>query len=308
VIPQRIEELPSDVIDFLAYHGYTQEDIQKAFDNRPKSSEQPKREIPKRTPKMSALCELESLIGLDVVKTKVKEIATFIERRGKKNANVCFHMCFRGNPGVGKTTVARIIARKFYEAGVIKKNLLVETDRGGLCGQYVGETAIKTDKIIQSAMGGVLFIDEAYALFSDSEKDFGNEAVATLVKQMEDKRDQFVCILAGYTKEMDTMLDMNPGLTDRIQFYIDFPDYNEHELLQIFEKFCLDNTYELSKSARDTLVSEFSRVIAEKSRNFSNGRYARKIFERVMMKQSLRTCDDTITDEDIKEVFAEPDV
>ena len=254
------------------------------------------------------MCELENLIGLSVVKTKVKEITTYLERRGKKDTNITLHMCFTGNPGVGKTTVARIIARILYEAGVIKRNLLVETDRGGLVGKYVGHTADKTDKIIQSAMGGVLFIDEAYSLFSGSENDFGHEAVATLVKQMEDNRDKFVCILAGYTNEMNSMLDMNPGLRDRIQFYINFPDYNENELLQIFEKLCADNKYELSKVAQDTLIGEFSRVIAAKSRNFSNGRFARKIFERAQMKQANRTCDDTITDEDIKTVFAEPDI
>ena len=219
-------------------------------------------------------------------------------------------MCFRGNPGVGKTTVARIIARIFYEVGVIKKNLLVETDRGGLCGQYIGETAKMTNQQIQKAMGGVLFIDEAYSLNAHSKKDYGHEAVATLVKEMEDKRDEFVCILAGYTKEMDAMLEMNPGLRDRVQFYIDFPDYNEHELLQIFEKMCKDNKYELSEAARDYLIGEFSRVIAAKSRNFSNGRFARKVFERVQMKQGNRANRDdyTITDEDIKAAFAEPDI
>lgn len=322
VLPVCIEDLSSEVIDFLDRHGYTTDDIEKAFDTKPIISDnddskdldlimdyvQTECETISKTPTISALCELESLIGLGVVKTKVKEIATFLERRGKKNANICLHMCFRGNPGVGKTTVARIIARIFYEAGIIKKNLLVETDRGGLCGRYVGETAIKTNKKIQSAMGGVLFVDEAYSLFSGLHEDFGNEAVATLVKQMEDKRDKFVCIFAGYTNEMNSMLDMNPGLSDRIQFYIDFPDYNENELLQIFEKLCKDNKYELSKIAKDTIIAKFSCVVAAKSRNFSNGRFVRKIFERVQIKQGNRTCDDTITDEDIKAVFMEPDI
>jgi len=322
VLPGCIEDLSPEAIDFLDRCGYTQEDIEKAFDARltisddednedwglAMDSNQAEREAPSKAPEISALCELENLIGLDVVKTKVKEISTFLERRGKKNASICLHMCFRGNPGVGKTTVARIIARIFYEAGIIKKNLLVETDRGGLCGQYVGETAIKTAKIIRSAMGGVLFIDEAYSLFSGCDKDYGNEAVAVLVKQMEDYRDKFVCILAGYTAEMNSMLNMNPGLCDRIPFYVDFPDYDEHELLQIFEKLCKDNKYELSEIAKDTLLGLLSHVVAAKSRNFANGRFVRKIFERVQMKQANRTDDDTVTDEDIKAAFTEPDM
>ena len=261
----------------------------------------------KKIKKTTSFDELEKLIGLEGVKSTVSEIVAFLKRKGK-NAVPCLHMCFTGNPGTGKTTVARIIARIFYEAGITKKNLLVETERGGLIGMYVGHTAKKTANKIESAMGGVLFIDEAYSLFSESGIDYGHEAVATLVKAMEDKRDDFVCILAGYTNEMWQMLDMNPGLRDRVQFYIDFPDYNEAELMKIFENLCKENKYKLTKTCKDTLGEGFSRFIAAKGQNFSNGRFVRKIFERTRMKQALRASNNIITEDDIQAVFAEKDI
>jgi AAA+ superfamily predicted ATPase len=260
-----------------------------------------------KSKKVSAFAELENLIGLDGVKASISEIVTFLKKRGK-NAVPCLHMAFLGNPGTGKTTVARIIARIFAETGVISKNLLVETDREGLVGAYVGHTAIKTRNKIESAMGGVLFIDEAYSLFTGDHIDYGYEAVATLVKAMEDHRNEFVCILAGYTKEINAMLDMNPGLRDRVQFYIDFPDYSEAELMRIFEKLCRENKYRLAQCAADALTDGFSRIVKAKNRNFSNGRLVRKLFERVRMKQALRASNNTITDKDIEAVFAEADI
>ena len=185
-----------------------------------------------------------------------------------------------------------------------------ETDREGLVGAYVGHTAIKTKDKIDEALGGVLFIDEAYSLFTgDRDKiDYGNEAVATLVKYMEDKRDEFVCILAGYTREMNDMLNMNPGMRDRIGFYINFPDYGANELLQIFEKMCKYNKYKLSQSARNILSDGFTRIVRAKGANFSKGRLVRKIFERVRMKQALRSSNSIITDADILSAFAEKDI
>ena len=231
----------------------------------------------------------------------------FLKKRGK-DALPCLHMAFLGNPGTAKTTVARIVASIFAETGITKKNLLVETDRSGLVGQYVGHTAEKTTRKVERALGGVLFIDEAYSLFAGDNIDYGNEAVSTLVKAMEDKRGEFVCILAGYTKEMNAMIDMNPGLRDRIGFYIDFPDYSAGELLQIFEKMCKENKYRLSESAKTTLKDGFASLLKVKSQNFSNGRLVRKIFERVRMKQALRTSNNIITDDDIEVVFAEKDI
>ena len=257
--------------------------------------------------KVSAIDELENLIGLGGVKKTIKEIVALLEKRGK-SAVPCLHMVFLGNPGTGKTTVARIIAKLFAEVGLTKKDLLVETQRGGLVGKYLGHTAQKTASVIKSAFGGVLFIDEAYSLIERDDDTYGKEAVATLVKIMEDKRDEFVCILAGYTGDMNAMLDVNPGLRDRIQFHIHFPDYDVPELMQIFEKFCTDNKYELSCAARTALEVGFKQIQDAKSQNFSNGRLVRKVFERVRIKQAIRTCDDMIADTDVQEAFAEKDI
>jgi len=261
----------------------------------------------KKIKKIPALTELENLVGLTGVKKTVKEIVSFLKKRGK-DAVPCLHMVFTGNPGTGKTTVARIIARIFAETGITKEDLLVETDRSGLIGLYVGHTAAKTKRKINKAMGGVLFIDEAYALFTESGIDYGHEAVATLVKAMEDKRDEFVCILAGYTKEMNEMIDMNPGLRDRVQFYIDFPDYDGVELLKIFEMLCKESKYKLGDCAREALSDGLSRLVSAKSKNFSNGRIIRKIFERVRMKQALRAANNMITGKDIMAVFDESEI
>jgi AAA+ superfamily predicted ATPase len=261
----------------------------------------------KRPMAVPAFGELDRLAGLSGVKKTVREIVTFLQKRGK-NAVPCLHMVFRGNPGTAKTTVARIMARIFAEAGITDKNLLVETDRAGLIGGYVGQTALKTEKQINKSLGGVLFIDEAYSLFASDSQDYGNEAVATLVKAMEDKRDKFACILAGYPDEMDSMIGMNPGMRDRVQFYIDFPDYTEAELMQIFEKFCADKRYELSEPARAAISAEFARLARAKSKNFSNGRLVRKVFERVCIKQAQRSDDSVIADADVAEALAEPDI
>ncbi|MCL2045308.1 MAG: AAA family ATPase [Oscillospiraceae bacterium] len=259
------------------------------------------------TASISAFEELESLIGLDSVKKTIKEIVALLEKRGRK-AVPCLHMTFLGNPGTGKTTVARILAKLFAEVGLTKKNLLVETQRGGLVGKYLGQTAPKTADVIKRAMGGVLFIDEAYALIEREDDAFGKEAIATLVKIMEDKRDEFVCIMAGYTDEMNAMLDVNPGLRDRIQFHISFPDYKLHELLLIFDKLCNENSYELSFDGRAAMESRLKQILDSKLDNFSNGRFIRKLFERICIKQACRALDDSITENDVKEAFADEDI
>ena len=176
-----------------------------------------------------------------------------------------------------------------------------------MIGGYVGQTALKTEKKINKSLGGVLFIDEAYALFSDGGEDYGYEAIATLVKAMEDKRDKFICIMAGYTDEMNLMINMNPGLRDRVQFYIDFPDYSVNELMQIFMKFCKEKKYTLSSSAKDTLHDALSQFTGAKRDNFSNGRLVRKLFERICIKQAQRTDGFTIVDSDIAAVLEEPE-
>jgi len=259
--------------------------------------------------KIDPIEELHAMIGLDAVKKQLDVILRFLQRRGK-DALPCLHMAFRGNPGTGKTTVARLIGRIFADAGILPKGeCFVETDREGLVGRYVGHTAVKTATKIEDAMGGVLFIDEAYSLgMYESGNDFGSEALATLVKRMEDRRKDFVCIMAGYTDEMDTMLSKNPGLHDRIQFYIDFPDYSTQELVSIFEQFCEQGDYVLCPAARFSLAGYFEQVEQNKPEHFANARLARKIFERVQMQQVMRTEERDIQREDIEAVFSSDDM
>lgn len=251
-----------------------------------------------KTSVRGAMEELESLTGLASVKKTVREIAAFVRNRGK-NTGACLHMVFRGNPGTGKTTVARIIGRILADIGVIKDaECFVEADRNKLVSKYLGGTAARTAEVVKSALGGVLFIDEAYSLFSQGDYDYGAEAVSTLVKLMEDHRKEFVCIMAGYTDEMDKMLDMNPGLRGRIQFYIDFPDYSAAEMLKIFKSMCEAEKYTLAAGAEDEISGLFSYILANKDGNFANGRTVRSVFERLRFKQALRGEGDDIAEED----------
>lgn len=236
--------------------------------------------------------ELDQLIGLSAVKRMVKKIKAYAKRnQGQEGFNL--HMCFYGNPGTGKTEVARILSRILYDAGVLPEAKLVETDSRGLIGQYVGETAPKTQAKIEDAMNGVLFIDEAYGLVSSSTADsitsYGEEAIAVLLKEMEDRRGQFCVILAGYKDEMKTMLSINPGLQSRIQFTLDFPDYTREELGQIAAAFLAKRKYEIGGEALSKLldVTEYYRSRP----NFANARTVRNILDQVIMNQNLRTED-----------------
>ncbi len=197
------------------------------------------------------LDELNSMIGLDEVKNKVKEILAYgnsqLRRKelGLKSEPLCLHMEFTGNPGTGKTTVARLIGKIFKDKGILSTGQFVEVTREDLIAKYVGHTAEKTAEKIRQARGGVLFIDECYSLFSESKIDFGHEAVSTLVKKMEDLRDDLIVIFAGYPKEMEEFINMNPGLRDRIQFKMVFNDYNDADLMQILMKFIKDNEHQV---------------------------------------------------------------
>ena len=198
--------------------------------------------------------ELDELIGLEQVKEEVRSLANFVkiqkqrEAKGLKTPKMSFHLVFTGSPGTGKTTVARIVARIYKDLGVLKKGHLVETDRSGLVANYVGQTATKTNEIVDSALNGVLFIDEAYALVPTANKnnDYGQEAISTLLKRMEDDRDKLVVIVAGYTKEMNRFIDSNPGLKSRFNRYINFPDYTSGELCEIFNMYVKKNQYRVS--------------------------------------------------------------
>lgn len=238
--------------------------------------------------------ELNSLIGLASVKKEVETLTNFIKiqqtraAKGLKTSAVSYHCVFTGNPGTGKTTVARILAKIYKKLGVVSKGHLVETDRAGLVAEYVGQTAVKTNKIIDSALDGVLFIDEAYSLISGGENDFGKEAIATLLKRMEDNRDRLIVILAGYTKNMKDFIDSNPGLQSRFNRYIEFPDYSAGELLQIFEANMKKYEYRFGEGAREYLQQYFENEVAHKDANFGNGRLVRNVFEKSLERQANR--------------------
>lgn len=242
----------------------------------------------------AALKNLDELIGLEPVKKEVRALTDFIriqqkrQQSGLKVAPMSYHCVFTGNPGTGKTTVARVLADIYREMGVVKKGHLVETDRSGLIAEYVGQTAVKTNKIIDKALDGVLFIDEAYSLVQGGEKDYGGEAIATLLKRMEDDRDRLVVVLAGYTAEMKGFIDSNPGLQSRFNRYIEFPDYTAEELARIFLLQTEKSQYTCDQDVRNSIVQIMERAVAEKDRNFGNGRYVRNLFEKAIQRQAVR--------------------
>ena len=254
--------------------------------------------IPKSKPiknrSNKAAKELESLIGLTSVKAEVTSLANYIkiqkmrQEKGMKTPPVSYHCVFTGNPGTGKTTVARIVAQIYQELGILKKGHLVETDRSGLVAEYVGQTAVKTNKIIDSALDGVLFIDEAYSLVDGGQSDYGKEAISTLLKRMEDDRNRLVVILAGYTNDMKRFIDSNPGLQSRFNRYIEFPDYTADELLQIFEFNLKNNEYCISNEARTALSEYLQKCVNEKDERFGNGRFVRNLFEKTIERQANR--------------------
>lgn len=235
-----------------------------------------------------------SFVGLDSLKTTIKEIyATILinEKRkeiGLKDSKQVLHMLFKGNPGTGKTTVARTLAKIYYDMNILSKGHFIEAERADLVGEYIGQTAQKTRAIIQKAMGGILFIDEAYSLARGGEKDFGKEAIDTLVKHMEDNHDDFVLILAGYPYEMDRFLTFNPGLESRFPFILEFDNYEADQLMEIASRMAKEREYDLSREASRELRNHLYQKLYEKNRNFSNARYVRNVIERAIRMHAVR--------------------
>jgi SpoVK/Ycf46/Vps4 family AAA+-type ATPase len=214
------------------------------------------------------------------------------------NAVATRHMLFTGNPGTGKTTVARLVGRIFKALGLLKKGHFVEVTRDGLVGRYVGETAQKTKQVVESALDGVLFIDEAYALTrSDSQNDFGREAIDTLVPMMENHRDRLVVIVAGYSQEMQHFLDANSGIASRIQYPIEFPDYSGEDMHHIFLSLCQKNQYTCEQDALKHLHNYFSELYINRGRNFGNGRDVRNVYEKIISQQMERIVNDGLQGE-----------
>jgi stage V sporulation protein K len=238
--------------------------------------------------------ELDEMVGMEKVKETIFEIYAMLQiSKYRQEAGLAcspqmYHMIFRGNPGTGKTTVARLIARLFRNMGLLSKGHFIEAERADLVGEYIGHTAIKTRELIKRALGGVLFIDEAYSLTRGGEKDFGKEAIDTLVKAQEDYKDQFILILAGYPDEMDVFMAMNPGLPSRFPIQIDFPDYTLDQLLQIAELMLKEREYVFLPQT----FMRFKQYLQEErlrfARNFSNARFVRNTIERCVRRQAVR--------------------
>ena len=290
--------------------------VSEAAEMKPTATAKSEEPDKPKEPEKSGMEELNELIGLKTVKHDVEELIGLAkvrkmrEEKGMKTAPVSLHLVFSGNPGTGKTTVARILAKLYKEIGILSEGQLVETDRSGLVAGYVGQTAIKTQKKIEEAMGGVLFIDEAYTLNQEGEN-YGQEAIDTILKAMEDHRDEFIVIVAGYTQLMKDFIESNPGLRSRFNKFFEFPDYTVEELQQIFDLQCKKYQYTLTEEADKAVKEEIVKLEASKGENFANAREVRNLFEKIITNQASRVSAledvdeetlSTITMEDLKDL------
>ena len=287
-----VSETPSETKGDAVKNAQNALDEAKALfaaDSNLNSAEEKKDEEPEEDP-MEAL---DKLIGLGSIKDDVKELTAFVkvqkarQEQGLKSVPVSLHLVFTGNPGTGKTTVARIIAKIYKQIGVLSKGQLVEVDRSGLVAGYVGQTAIKTTEQIKKAMGGVLFIDEAYSL-SQKDDAFGQEAIDTILKAMEDNRKDLVVIVAGYTEPMKKFVESNPGLKSRFNKYIEFPDYSVDELEEIFYMNCKKYDYKVEDDVKHQIRALITSRKMGSIDNFANAREIRNLFEEIITNQAKR--------------------
>lgn len=234
------------------------------------------------------------MVGLDRVKDDVKQLVNFLkvqqilQSKGLEAQPISRHLVFYGNPGTGKTTVARLLAQVYHSLEIISRGHLVETDRSGLVAGYVGQTALKVRELVESALGGILFIDEAYSLNAGNGQDYGHEAIETLLKLMEDNRDDLIVVVAGYTDKMSSFLSSNPGLRSRFNKYFYFEDYSPAQLVDIFELFCQKAGYKLHQPTKDDLLKVFSVLYETRDETFGNARQARNLFEMTISNQANR--------------------
>ena len=263
----------------------------------PQESETQAEEAPVPEKTQEELLEtLDALVGLEGIKQNVKSLINYVKVRNLREENklpnppLSLHMVFSGNPGTGKTTVGRILSELYKAIGVLSKGQLVEVDRSGLVAGFVGQTALKTSEVVTSALGGILFIDEAYALAPDvgTGNDFGREAIETLLKLMEDHRDDLIVIVAGYNEPMERFITSNPGLESRFNRYFFFEDYNSEELYAIFDIMCVKSEYILTEDAKDYAREHFCMIYDQREENFGNARHVRNFFENIVTVHSDR--------------------
>ena len=267
-----------------------------------------KEEIPPKEKIEDLLAELDGYVGMDAIKEEVRSLINMVQVYKIRRENdlpttdMSLHMVFSGNPGTGKTTVARIMARIYHSLDILSKGQLVEVDRSGLVAGYVGQTALKTQKVIEKAMGGVLFIDEAYALNGKSENDFGQEAIDTILKAMEDHRDDLVVIVAGYTELMDRFIHSNPGLESRFNRFLMFEDYTPEQMVAIFKMQCKKGCYVLAEGTEELVRDFISEESADDS--FGNARGVRNLFEHILVAQNNRLAKmEQVTREDLMQIL-----
>lgn len=286
---------------------------QTAGGEKSKAGDAEKADTEEKKPDFDELmAQLDSLVGLDDVKKDIKNLMNLVKVRRLRKENglpsppMSLHMVFMGNPGTGKTTVARIISGLYAAIGVLEKGQLIEVDRSGLVAGYVGQTALKTQEVIKSALGGVLFIDEAYSLASGGENDFGREAIETILKAMEDHRDELIVVVAGYNGPMEKFINSNPGLQSRFNKYFYFHDYNGEQLLYIFKGQCKKNGYALTEEAEAEAKAMFEELYENRGENFGNGRDVRNVFEDTVVRQSNRVAAlDAPTKDDLMQFLPE---
>lgn len=281
------EEQPEETDAALKEEKETKEAISCLAEEKTKTAE-------KEDKLGQLLAELEGLVGLKEVKTEIRSLVNLIKvRKMREKYNLpeiemSYHMVFTGSPGTGKTTVARLVGKIYKELGILSKGTMTETDRSGLVAGYVGQTALKVKEVVEKALGGILFIDEAYALSSSVSNDFGAEAIDTLVKLMEDHREDFVVIVAGYTEEMKQFLKANTGLISRFNRFISFPDYSEEELVDILKGMAEKAGLTLEDGIADRLFCYLSEMNKEEKRDFGNARGIRNLFETLVVNQANR--------------------